>query len=307
MRWPFSRRLNRARGDAGGEDFLLVTWDSCRFDTYQTARTPRLDEFGQARRAWAMGTYTLPAHVAMFYGFLPHVFEPLPFYNRHVQQLWRISHRNLRTRPLVTFPGGASIVTGFRKRGYFTTGIAAMDWFRDTAALREGFEHFRVTGIDAEEQNRQLFRSIERGESRPCFAFINYGETHSPFRYRGMKARNPVVDSRYSLPRILNQRGVWEENWSFDREAFESQVACAEFLDARTGELIDFFKGRSRPTTVVVCADHGECFGENGLYGHGFYHEKVMEIPMLLFRLNAPPHPEPAADSPDNETEPRRE
>ncbi len=301
MRWPVFTRLARKQALGDEEDFLLVTWDSCRFDAYMQARTPRLDEVGKPKKGWAMGTYTLPAHVAMFYGFLPHVFESQAFYNRHVQQLWRISHRNLRTRPLVTFPPGASIVSGFRKRGYFTMGIAAMDWFRDTAALREGFEYFRVTGIDAEAQNQLFGRSLAANRSRPVFAFVNYGETHSPFRYRGMKERNPAVESRYSLPRILNQHGTWKESWTFDREAFSSQVACAEFLDARTGELLDLFRRRGRPTTVVVCSDHGECFGENGLYGHGFYHEKVMEVPILIFRLNAPSHPEPALEPPDGE------
>ena len=74
-----------------------------------------------------MATYTLPAHQAMFNGFLPHVFEPLPFYNRFVQQLWRISHRNVDVKPLVVFPEGTvNIVDGFRRRGYATLGVAAM-------------------------------------------------------------------------------------------------------------------------------------------------------------------------------------
>ena len=49
-----------------------------------------------------MGTYTLPSHLAMFYGFLPHVFASEPLYNRHRQQLWRISHRNVHATPLGT-------------------------------------------------------------------------------------------------------------------------------------------------------------------------------------------------------------
>ena len=297
MRWlPFrARRRHQILDD--GEDFLLVTWDSCRFDAYQRAKTPMLDQFGEAKKGWAMATYTLPAHVAMFYGFLPHVFEPLPFYNRHLQQLWRISHRIVHNKPFVTFDPGANIVSGFSKRGYYTVGIAAMDWFRDSAALREGFEHFDVVGIDADEQNRRFLSCLERNaSSRPCFSFINYGETHSPFRHRGMPEPRNEVDSRYSLARILNQRGTLADDWKFDEDAFLRQVACAEFLDARTGELVELFRKRGRPTTVVVCSDHGECFGENGLYGHAFYHEKVMEVPILIFRLNAPPFPAPAAE-----------
>jgi hypothetical protein len=32
-----------------------------------------------------------------------------------------------------------------------------------------------------------------------------------------------------------------------------------------------------------MCADHGECFGEEGFYGHSFYHPKVFEVPMGIF------------------------
>jgi len=71
------------------------------------------------------------------------------------------------------------------------------------------------------------------------------------------------------------------------------QKAAAGFLDTVTGELIDYLKKRNRPTTLIICGDHGECFGEEGLFGHAFYHEKVMEVPLLIFRINAPPHEPP--------------
>ncbi|HEY8503748.1 MAG TPA: sulfatase-like hydrolase/transferase [Gemmataceae bacterium] len=286
-------RNHQALRDA--EDFLLITWDSCRYDAYQQARTPVLDAHATARPAWAMATYTLPAHVAMFQGFLPHVAAPEPLYNRFCQQLWRISHRNLLVKPLVTFPKETrSIADGLRARGYLTAGSAALDWFRDAPVLREGFEHFSVPGTMARLQNEELIRLVEReARDRPCFVFVNYGETHSPFRHEGMPKTGSGVDERFRRRHLYNQAGVFQEKWTFDEEAFRRQVACAEYLDARTGELLELFRRRGRPTTVVICGDHGECFGENGLWGHAFYHEKVMQVPMLIFRLNAPPHPAP--------------
>ncbi|HXG08467.1 MAG TPA: sulfatase-like hydrolase/transferase, partial [Gemmataceae bacterium] len=177
---------------------------------------------------------------------------------------------------------------------FFTAGSAAMEWFRDAPVLREGFEHFEYTGTAARQQNEALIRLVERQAGRrPCFLFVNYGETHSPFRYEGMPPTDPAVDRRFSKRRLFNQSGLRKDDWTFDEEGFARQVACAEYLDARTGELIDLMRRRGRPTTVVVCGDHGECFGEHGMYGHGFHHEKVMEVPMLIFRLNAPPHPPP--------------
>jgi membrane-anchored protein YejM (alkaline phosphatase superfamily) len=297
MKWFRFRREKRYQVLGDEEDFLLVTWDSCRYDAFCQARTSRLDEFGPARCAWSMATYTLPAHVAMFQGFLPHVHAAEPFYNRYCQQLWRISHRHVATRPLVTFPTrSGGVVAGFRGRGYFTAGSGAMEWFRDAPVLRHGFEQFQHAGTAARKQNEWLAWAVaKKSRGRPCFLFVNYGETHSPFRHEGMP-EDPALDQRFSKRRLFNQSGVLRQDWHFDREGFARQVACAEFLDARTGELIDLLRQRGRPTTVVVCGDHGECFGEHGMYGHGFYHEKVMQVPMLIFRLNAPPHalPEPA-------------
>src|SRR5262249_46019699 len=157
-------------------------------------------------------TYTLPAHVALFQGFLPHVASAEPLYNRFRQQLWRISHRNLHVKPLVTFPKETkNIAAGLRSRGYFTIGNAARDWFRDAPVLQEGFEHFSVPGTMARKQNEDLIRRIEKNTDRPVFAFINYGETHSPFRHEGMAEGETGVDERFRRRRLYNQSGVFED------------------------------------------------------------------------------------------------
>src|SRR5262245_14109797 len=92
------------------DDFVLVVWDSCRLDTVLAARTPVLDRYGPVRAAYSHGTYTLPAHMAIFHGFLPHAFVDEPFYNRHVRQLWRIDAQGVRTPPLVALPAGTANV-----------------------------------------------------------------------------------------------------------------------------------------------------------------------------------------------------
>ena len=295
-------RHRRLQSGGDTEDFLLVTWDSCRHDTFERARTPVLDGHAAARRAWAMATYTLPAHQAMFNGFLPHVFEPLPFYNRYVQQLWRISHRNVAVKPLVTFPEGTvNIVHGFRRRGYATLGVAAMDWFKRPSPLQYGFEWFRVTGTRARTQVEMLREQItRRARHRPCFVFANFGETHSPFRHEGMAVGADPQGERMSLGRLFNASGLHDATATIDTDLWARQVACAEFLDAQMADLLRCFMARGRPTTVVVTADHGECLGEQGLYGHAIHHEKVLEVPLLIFRLNAPPHaaPETNAEKP---------
>ena len=60
-------------------------------------------------------------------------------------------------------------------------------------------------------------------------------------------------------------------------------------------DLLESFTARGWLTTVVVTADHGACLGEDEFDGHAFHHEEVMEVPLLIFRLNAPPHAAPLA------------
>ena len=54
-----------------------------------------------------------------------------------------------------------------------------------------------------------------------------------------------------------------------------------EWVDARLADLLDGFAGAN----VVVCGDHGDAWGEDGLWEHGISHPKVLEVP-LVCRLN---------------------
>ena len=153
---------------------------------------------------------------------------------------------------------------------------------------------FSVTGMSSgKRQTETCIKNLKtKAGDRPYFAFINFGETHSPFHHADMNTGG-AIEERFSHARLFNQAGLKRDDWTFDTENFERHKQCAGFLDARMGELLSFIRERGRPTTVVLCADHGECFGESGLYGHGFYHEKIMEVPLMIFRVNAPPHEPP--------------
>jgi arylsulfatase A-like enzyme len=73
----------------------------------------------------------------------------------------------------------------------------------------------------------------------------------------------------------------------FDEELWRRQVSCVEYLDGQIGRLLARCDALGREVTVVLCGDHGDCLGEDGMWGHGFYHPKVMEVPMLIFRQEA--------------------
>lgn len=277
---PFAKRPSTASGssDTPAESFLFVTYDSCRYDAYIEAQTPVLDRHVEVRKAFSQATYTYASHASMFQGILPHVFTEEPYYNRFVLQMWRISHRKA-VKARVTFDGAKSIVDGFNKKGYFTCATAAMAWFRNNPQLREFWQSYEWTGIDAQRQVNWTKQQLRNHPNEPFFAFINFGETHSPYKFAGQAGLEGDAPAR--------QKGGVKKESFFDEETWRMQVRCVEFLDERMGELLDFFQESKRDVTVVMCGDHGDCFGEDGLYGHGFYHPKVMEVPMGIFDFKA--------------------
>jgi arylsulfatase A-like enzyme len=56
-------------------------------------------------------------------------------------------------------------------------------------------------------------------------------------------------------------------------------VRSAAYADRLIADLLDVVPSN---TWVVVTADHGELFGEDGFFGHGpINHEKVLEVPFV--------------------------
>jgi membrane-anchored protein YejM (alkaline phosphatase superfamily) len=261
------------------DNFVLVTYDSCRYDVLVEADTPVLDSFAVVHRATTPANFTYAAHMAFFVGILPHVVDPIPYHNRFIRQLIGIvdvGEPNVVKDALVKVQSPDNLVEGLRVAGYRTIGTGAVNWFRQ-GPLRRGFEQFLFSGTDGDRQVEFLIDALPA--DGPFFAFVNFGETHAPYSYRGMVGRCPV-DVR---ARVIEWPPVEKPPVGRENDAFRHQVAAAEFLDRKLGDLLSALPSN---TIVVVCADHGECFGEDGYWGHGFSHPKVDEVPLAIFALD---------------------
>jgi arylsulfatase A-like enzyme len=85
----------------------------------------------------------------------------------------------------------------------------------------------------------------------------------------------------------------WDAGWNpclpFGRtndaaECRRRQQACLAFLDDGLRPLLDAFEG----ATVLVCADHGDAWGEDGIWEHGVYHPAVAAVPLWLRVMGKP-------------------
>ena len=286
--------LNR---DWARQNVLMLTLDCCRFDTLLQARTPVLDSLGHVRRAETHGTFTLPAHMSFFTGYLPSVNEP-PFedyYSRQGFQLWRLARGKFKDpKSYGLLLEGNTILAGFRKLGFSIIGAGGVRWFTKSP-LTELFDEFHFWGPDDYKNmfaTRQaddfalahadfLMERIQQA-GRPFFLFINSSETHVPYDFG--EPLSPEIQEILERARPLwggkfterSFSGVSKEEFSLLRE---QQIRAIEAVDKKIGKLLEILP---RPTTVVVCGDHGECFGEDLKWGHGFPHESVWTVPLIV-------------------------
>ena len=257
------------------QSVLFITLDSCRFDTFVGAAVPHLRSIGPLHRAMAPGNFTYSSHAAMFVGFTPG--DPSraePFVNPKFGKMFRLSgpHFPNKAAPAHFVLDGHSIVDGFKRRGYKTIGTGAARWFdpawETSRALISDFDEFFYSGSTYRltAQLGWLEKAIADSPG-PVFAFLNVGETHVPYYFEGASWS---FDDNPCVPFSHNN----------DADACRiRQTAALEFVDRAIGPLLKSF----RDASIFVCADHGDCWGEDGLWEHGFSHPKVLEVP-LLFR-----------------------
>ncbi len=137
--------------------------------------------------------------------------------------------------------------------------------------------------------------SWQRDSGRPFFAFLNYLDAHEPFL--------PPQDegTHFGLrPESSRDHAMLVEYWDRDKLklseqdielARDSYDDCIAALDRRVGALLDELERREvlRDTLVIITSDHGEQFGEHGVFNHGFsLYSQEVHVPLLIISSAAP-------------------
>ena len=76
-----------------------------------------------------------------------------------------------------------------------------------------------------------------------------------------------------------------------NRRYGETHAAALHYIDARIEKLFDIFRQTGRETLVILCSDHGTCYGRDGKYFHSFNHPIVNTVTLIFtFVLTAKDH-----------------
>ena len=265
----------------GSHDVLFITLDSLRFDVAARAlelgETPGLGAIlpgGVWERRHTPSTFTYGAHCAFFAGFLP---TPSTPDGAQAARLFATQFPGSRTtgKRTLTFDQ-PDIVAGFAEQGYRTICIGGVGFFNKRSALgsvlpglfqeswwapRFGVTHPQSTAHQVQHACQRL---AETPEDQRVFLFLNVSACHRP---------NHIFldDATQDCPR--------------------SQGAALAYVDRCLPALFAAMTERA-PVLTVICADHGEAYGEEGFHGHRLAHQTVWDVPyaeMILPQSEAQP------------------
>lgn len=267
---------------------IYIVMDSCRHDSYSAASTPNMDRLGKAERRYSYASWTSPSHYAMLMGMVPHksprgVFASEVYKQEFAKWVDRLGIPDLSFK---TFVPQLSLPKVLKNQGYKTIGRVSLPVLNQFTSINKYFDDYRL--MPTHNEFAKMVEEVEFPDEQPRFYFFNLGETHYPYMLE-----------EDELPHISGVHGVFkrmddllqtetETEKKAEKSFFNSaemeqlhkqQIRCVEYVDGLLGEL--FSKCPSN-THIIVTADHGELFGEDGYFGHGpVMHEKCFEVPFL--------------------------
>ena len=160
-----------------------------------------------------------------------------------------------------------------------------------------GLKWTRFQSRDANGINAAFLGWLSRREKggRPFFAFLNYFDAHEPFvlpdghpAQFGSRPRSHRDDEFLSNYWQLDKHALPERDATLARDSYDE---CIAYLDRQIGVLLDELdrRGTLRNTLVVITSDHGEEFGEHGIFDHGasLYLGEI-RVPLLILGPGAP-------------------
>jgi len=299
----------------GAPNILVLVLDTVRgasvsFLGSPRATTPHLATLARGganfRAAFSVSPWTLPSHVAMMTGQYAHATDAdwvHAFTDPYPTLAGYLVQRGYATAGFVANVAYCSRETGLA-RGFvhyedYLPGLAELlmvssagRFFLTNTRLRDWTGLHDIVGRKAAPDiNAAFLNWLPRRNGRPFFAFLNYYDAHEPYlppapfdtlfgpagprRLKGTQQR-----MRLAFPPNRGTMSAAEQ--SGEQRAYEASLA---FLDQELGKLFEALRVRDLldNTIVVVTSDHGEQFGEHGLFVHGnSLYSQTTAVPLLI-------------------------
>lgn len=285
---------------------FIITLDSCRFDSFMAAEPKNIAKLcgglANVEKRWTYASWTAPSHYNLLTGLVPHS-SPQKVY---ASEYYKKDLYKFKERLGVEQAGFEAMIphlwlpTYLKKKGYETNAMVSLPVLNPATGISRDFTTFKLMpkhndmlGMLDELEAHKKRESKGMYGSVPQFYLMNVGETHYPYAL-------PDEDKN-DLPHISGVNGIFKklDGQIDDAGTLVSANESGEFMDMAmiekcrqrqiaTVKYLDqvvfprFYDMLPKDTWVIVTADHGELFGEDGYFGHGpILHDKVLEVPFL--------------------------
>jgi len=282
-----------APGDPAIPDVVLVSIDTLRADHlgaygYERDTSPFIDGLAASGLRWeharSPSPWTLPAHVTMLSGVLP--------------------HHHGAVEDDIGIPGTLALLPeAMGAQGFATAGFTATLFVSRRYGFERGFDHFDDGGIETSKQNLsgdvtatdvvdgalKWLRRREAGE--PVFLFLHVYDTHyaydPPPPYDTMFDRAPPGDDPiYKKYHHYLKRPLSDEQMAHQVAQYDEAI---RYVDAELQRLHAAMSEVGREATWIVTADHGEEFGERGSWGHAHtLYPEQLRVPLVVSGARVP-------------------
>ncbi len=280
---------------------VMIAVDTLRADHlgcygYHRPTSPNIDRLASQsvlfERAYSPASWTLPAFMSIFTGLGPEVHECL----------------NIERCLPGTIP---TLAEQFQRRGYFCGAVISNRLAGAKYGFARGFDAFDEDSVPIsaeiaflqrhpdrrEVSHREIITSpivtslakglLERArESRkPFFLFILYYDPHGD--YAPPPPYKTMFDPDYLGPidgnniHLISREPPVGRDLEHLKALYDGEIA---FTDRHIGDLLEALDDGGEPedTITIFLSDHGEAFGEHGLFAHGSNaHVEEVAVPMI--------------------------
>lgn len=306
MVWAFGGRGVDAQPHAPStppqaRNVVLLVMDTVRARSlsllgYQRQTTPSIEHWSRRgtvfQSAMSTAPWTLPSHAGMFTGRWTHELDTkdiLKFDGTFPTIAEVMKDHGYATAGFVANLVNASRASGLaRGFGHYEDfkinpgeallstslgrTLATADALRNLIGSHELANRKKAPSINAD-----FLHWLDQQDRGPFFAFLNYLDAHEPllpppdyasrFQSGPPLSRGPFFH-QVNIAGPADWRKLSADQVANEQSLYEAAIAS---LDHAIGELLDGLEQRGllKNTVVILTSDHGESFGENGVFSHG--------------------------------------
>lgn len=264
-----------AKTPAPPKNIIMVVVDTLRPDHlghmgYTRATSPNIDALANTSIVFE-DAYTTSPHT-------PRSMPPLMFGRYASHMKWKGPKFNY---PKVK-PENIGLFEVLQEKGWQNTGYSSHFYFEPKRGLGQGFESWDNAGAGTIKESNtdiaapRIFAKVSKAidtlaarpkdTAKPFSMFVHFFEPHS--KWIGHKAYPFGEPGAKGAQRHINN--------------YDSEIA---YVDAYVGKLVQKLKdaGLYEDTIIVLTSDHGEAFGDHGLFFHGqnLYNE-IIRVPLIM-------------------------